>query len=334
MIRIAFLVFCALAASATAAPLAVKVVLASEPSLNATSTLLLGEKDAVLVDVPFTRSDGHRLVAEVLETGRTLRTIYISHDHPDHFLSLEVLAEAFPNARIITAAPVVEGHLAFIAPEDQALGTDAGCQWAASPGGARGIAGNSFTLEGNEIRVLGPMQGDHVHATALWVPSIGALIAGDLLFADVHRGWVSTRRLNARHGWVFWTSSTRFIRRWWLRDVAAGVPDYTRALKFTRRVPGGLRDLRCSFEGLRGPDCATEDAFSRRHATISMASSSNNSAQVRDGRNTSMDGINRRAFLQAAPAGAAALAAASPTAAALPPAGGASQRHRRAGAVR
>ena len=61
MIRTAFLLLCVVVANATAAPLSVKVVLASEPSLNATSTLLLGEKDAVLVDVPFTRSDGHQI---------------------------------------------------------------------------------------------------------------------------------------------------------------------------------------------------------------------------------------------------------------------------------
>ena len=48
MIRIALLMLCAVAANATAAPLTVKVVLASEPSLNATSTLLLGEKEPSL----------------------------------------------------------------------------------------------------------------------------------------------------------------------------------------------------------------------------------------------------------------------------------------------
>jgi hypothetical protein len=37
-------------------------------------------------------------------------------------------------------------------------------------------------LEGHALKVLGPMQGDHVHATALWVPDIKALIAGDLVY--------------------------------------------------------------------------------------------------------------------------------------------------------
>ena len=235
MIRIAFLVLCAMAASATAAPLAVKVVLASEPSLNATSTLLLGEKDAVLVDVPFTRSDGHRLVAEVLETGRTLRTIYISHDHPDHFLSLEVLAEAFPNARIITAAPVVEDIWRSLPLKIKRWGPMLGANGPHHPVVPEALAGDSFTLEGNEIRVLGPMQGDHVHATALWVPSIGALIAGDLLFADVHL-WLGEHTSAQRKAWLGVLDQFEALQP---KMVVAGhrppgVPDDTRALKFTR----------------------------------------------------------------------------------------------------
>jgi hypothetical protein len=30
------------------------------------------------------------------------------------------------------------------------------------------------------------MQGDHLHATVLWAPSIRALFAGDLLFNQMH----------------------------------------------------------------------------------------------------------------------------------------------------
>jgi glyoxylase-like metal-dependent hydrolase (beta-lactamase superfamily II) len=39
----------------------------------------------VLIDAPFTRADAHRTVAAVLESGKTLDTIFVTHDHPDHF---------------------------------------------------------------------------------------------------------------------------------------------------------------------------------------------------------------------------------------------------------
>ena len=36
-------------------------------SKNKTATLITGEREAMLVDAGFTRADGHRLVAEVLD---------------------------------------------------------------------------------------------------------------------------------------------------------------------------------------------------------------------------------------------------------------------------
>jgi glyoxylase-like metal-dependent hydrolase (beta-lactamase superfamily II) len=44
------------------------------------------------------------------------------------------------------------------------------------------LASDTIKLEGRELKVLGPLQGDHAHATALWAPSIGALFAGDLVY--------------------------------------------------------------------------------------------------------------------------------------------------------
>jgi glyoxylase-like metal-dependent hydrolase (beta-lactamase superfamily II) len=224
----------ALAPARAAAP-AIKVFVASEASLNATSTLLLGEKDAVLVDVPFTRSDGHRLVAEVLESGRTLRTIYISHDHPDHFLSLEVLAQAFPDARMVTAAPVVDDIWRSLPFKLKRWGPMLGANGPRHPVVPQALQGDSLTLEGNEIRVLGPMQGDHVHATALWVPSISALIAGDLLFADVHL-WLGEHTPDQRKAWLAVLDRFDALQP---KIVVAGhrppgVPDDARALRFTR----------------------------------------------------------------------------------------------------
>ncbi len=44
-------------------------------SKNKTATLVTGETDALLVDAAFTRADGHRLAAEILDCGRIQRTI-------------------------------------------------------------------------------------------------------------------------------------------------------------------------------------------------------------------------------------------------------------------
>src|SRR5262245_54057360 len=105
---LAALLLAIVATTADAAPLDVQVIQTSEGSLFANITLIKGEKGAVLVDAPFTRSDAHRIVAAVLESGKTLETIIVTHDHPDHFFSMEVLTDAFPSARVVAAPAVVD----------------------------------------------------------------------------------------------------------------------------------------------------------------------------------------------------------------------------------
>ena len=166
--------------------LQLKVVTSSEGSLYANFTLIMGETDMVLVDAPFTRSDAHRLVAEILETGKNLKYLYVTHDHPDHFFSMEVITQAFPDVEVISDAQVVDDIWRSIPLKIKRWGpmlADNGPRYPVAP---TALDGNSFTLEGHEIQVLGPMQGDHHHATALYVPSLKALIAGDLVFHGIH----------------------------------------------------------------------------------------------------------------------------------------------------
>jgi metal-dependent hydrolase (beta-lactamase superfamily II) len=86
-----------------------KVITSSPEGFWATSTLVEGEKDAVLIDAQFTLSDAHRLAAEVLESRKNLTTIYITHFHPDHYFGLTVLKEAFPRAKIVALPAVIDG---------------------------------------------------------------------------------------------------------------------------------------------------------------------------------------------------------------------------------
>ncbi|GIG59334.1 MBL fold metallo-hydrolase [Longispora fulva] len=79
-------------------------------SLNKTATLVTGEHEAMLVDAGFTRADGHRLVAAILDSGKTLTTVFVSHGDPDYYWGLEVVADAFPDARIL-ATPLVIEHI-------------------------------------------------------------------------------------------------------------------------------------------------------------------------------------------------------------------------------
>lgn len=79
-------------------------------SPNKSATLITGPSKAMLVDAGFTRADGHRLVAAILDSGKELETVFISHADPDYYFGLEAIADAFPNATIL-ATPIVIEHI-------------------------------------------------------------------------------------------------------------------------------------------------------------------------------------------------------------------------------
>lgn len=189
------------AAGAQQKGLEVEVMRTSASSLFANITLIKGEKKAVLVDAPFTRADAHRVVAMVLESGKQLETIYITHDHPDHFFSMEVLTEAFPQVKIVADKTVAADIWRSLPLKVKRWGPVLGDNGPRMPTAPLALDGDSFELEGHKLQVIGPMAGDHVHATALWVPDAHALIAGDLLFNDMFL-WLAEHGPADRKAWL------------------------------------------------------------------------------------------------------------------------------------
>ncbi len=84
------------------------VIDAADTSLNKTSVLVTGETEALVVDAAFTRADGHRIVAAVLDSGKQLTTVVVTAGDPDFYFGAEVIADAFPEATFLAPADVIE----------------------------------------------------------------------------------------------------------------------------------------------------------------------------------------------------------------------------------
>jgi glyoxylase-like metal-dependent hydrolase (beta-lactamase superfamily II) len=230
-----FVLSLACVATLRAAPLSVDVMQTSEGSLYTSISLIKGEKGAVLVDAPFTRSDAHRVVAWILESGKTLEAIYVTHDHPDHFFSMEVITQAFPNAKVYSAPQVVADIWQSIPLKIKRWSPMLGANGPRYPTAPAALEGGVLMLEGERIEVVGPLQGDHAHCTALWVPSAKTLIAGDLLFNEMHL-WLGEQGAAERRAWA--ASVDRLASLGAQKVVAGhkkpGLPDDTSALTYTR----------------------------------------------------------------------------------------------------
>ena len=167
-------------------PLEVEVLRTSAGSLYANIALIKGEKKAVLVDAPFTMADAHRVVGMILDSGRDLETVFITHDHPDHYFAMEVITQAFPNARSVAHPPVVADIWRSLPFKVKRWSPGLGANGPRMPTAPLPTQGNTLMLEGHALQIIGPMQGDHANATALWAPGIKALFPGDLVYNQMY----------------------------------------------------------------------------------------------------------------------------------------------------
>ncbi len=80
------------------------------------STLIYGERDAVLVDTFLTTEQSQTLLDWVSASGKNLTAIYITHGHGDHFFGLAPLLERFPQAKAIAMPEVVAAMHEHLSP--------------------------------------------------------------------------------------------------------------------------------------------------------------------------------------------------------------------------
>jgi len=152
------------------------------------STLIYGERDAVLVDAFMTIEQSRALEDWVAASGKNLTTIYATHGHGDHFFGIGALLDRFPNARAVATPAVVKVMRQRASPELVAS------SWRARLPGqipdqlviAEELEGKVIDLEGRDLVVLEVGHTDTDDTTCLHVPSIGLVVAGDVAYNDVH----------------------------------------------------------------------------------------------------------------------------------------------------
>src|SRR6266436_30512 len=163
-----------------------KVFTSPDDQFWVNSVIIEGEHEVMLVDAQLTKTSAEKVLQEIKETKKPLSIIYITHEHADHFLGLEVFKGAYPGVRIIATSAVVDRiNIVYQEKIDKwkkILGTGATSHAVA----IEKVDGNFIEFEGSKIEILKNIQGDTDENTMLWILGQRILIAGDVLFNDMH----------------------------------------------------------------------------------------------------------------------------------------------------
>lgn len=173
----------------------------AEAIFQVASVLVSGQRDAILVDAQFSSRDAAKLVELVKASGKRLTTIYISCGDPDFYFGLDTLLRAFPQARIVAPAAIVEqirksgdAKLAFWGPK---LGDSAPTRIIVP----EVLQGDQLTLEGRTLHVLG-LDGPTPERSFIWIPSIRSVLGGIPVLAGEHVWMADTQSPLSHQQWL------------------------------------------------------------------------------------------------------------------------------------
>jgi glyoxylase-like metal-dependent hydrolase (beta-lactamase superfamily II) len=168
-----------------------------------TVTLIYGEHDAVLVDTFLSEQHSKELVEWIAASGKNLTTIYVTHAHGDHFFGLKMLLDKFPSAKAIATAPAVAAIQDQIKPEFMKSFWEPRFpgQIPTELTAPQVLEGDTFYLEGKELKVIQLGHTDTSNTTALYIPSIALVISGDGVYNDTHL-YLAESDENARSEWL------------------------------------------------------------------------------------------------------------------------------------
>jgi glyoxylase-like metal-dependent hydrolase (beta-lactamase superfamily II) len=179
----------------------IKVFTSADDQFWVNSVIIEGTHEVMLVDAQLTRTNAEKVLQQIKETKKPLSLIYLTHEHADHFLGLEVFKEAYPSVRIIANSAVVDRinqvYREKIDKWKTILGSGATSQVVA----IEKFDGYFIKFESSRIEVLKNLQGDTDENTMLWIPGQRILITGDVLFNNMHVYTAETDS-KARERWL------------------------------------------------------------------------------------------------------------------------------------
>jgi glyoxylase-like metal-dependent hydrolase (beta-lactamase superfamily II) len=177
--------------------LEIQVFAGREATVNA--YIVRNATHALVVDALRNRTEAAELAAQLRRDGRRLQAVFVTHGHPDHYIGIRTLKEAFSEARILVASAAVKADIVDFSTwmdsvgwldqqpqmKPRSLVNPEGFDY---QGAIEVMSGTVLALDGGgeiEIRADYPPT-ECGHMTTLFVPELKALLTSDLCYRGVH----------------------------------------------------------------------------------------------------------------------------------------------------
>lgn len=223
------------AAAQTAAPLGLKVYNAPAGSFHVNAVVISGKTEALVIDTGFTRADALRIAADVLDAGRTLKTILVSNADPDFYFGAETLQTLFPRAQVV-ATPAVRSRIeSKLAAKLAFWGPKMGANAPQRPVVPDELKGTSLTVDGEAIELRGTA-GELAHRPYVWIPSLKAIAGNIAVFGNLHVWTADTQQPGERRAWLAQLDEMQALQPALVvpGHMAAGTPLDASAIRYTR----------------------------------------------------------------------------------------------------
>ena len=170
------------------------------------STLISGEKEAILIDPPLTIKQGDEIAAWIKQVlgKKQLTNIYITHGHGDHYFALGPLLKHFPNAKAYATKATMEHMKGQIEPQFFASWWEASfpTQLDQPIGLIQQLSGNKLSLEGHDINIVEAGHSDTDDSTFVHIPDLDMVVAGDICYNELHQWLVESTDEASRNAWI------------------------------------------------------------------------------------------------------------------------------------
>lgn len=230
-------------------------IVADSNSFHVVSTLIVGPTEIVLFDTQNRLSDGRRVADRIAATGKRLKAIFISHPDEDHFFGALAITDRFPGTPIyMTPAAIAEfGRTAegMRVQGKRGMGADV----PDSLFHPQEYPAGGLEVDGVPVELLADLQGDVLTPTnsALWIPSLHAVLAGDIVFNGVYP-YLAASTPASRSAWQASLDSLAALHPDIVvagHKASAELPDTPASLEFMRHYLRDFDAARASASSIR-----------------------------------------------------------------------------------